>query len=149
MSKYQSDKLNGGKFYGQVPQQRIVPSAIISEVVHQHEVNVREHFHELAYFSFVLEGGYSEKLASKTYLHQPLSVLWRREGILHKEDRICAGGGHFLTIEIQPKALENLSQFTKVPEDFCGRNTSLVQLACRLYQELKTGRFVLIWWRKV
>jgi AraC family transcriptional regulator len=139
MSKYfhQSDKLKGGEFYGRVPQQRIVSSSILSEVVHQPELNVREHFHELAYFSLVLEGSYSEKFAGKTYLHQPLSVLWRRDGILHKADRIGAGGAHFLSIEIQPKTLENLSQFAKVPEDFCGRDISLVQLACRLYQELK------------
>ena len=139
MSKYfrQSDKLKGGEFYGRVPQQRIVSSSILSEVVHQPDLKVREHYHELAYFSFVLEGSYSEKFAGKAYLHQPLSVLWRREGILHKEDLIGAGGAHFLTIEIQPKTLENLSQLAKVPDDFCGRDIPLVQLACRLYQELK------------
>lgn len=139
MSKYfhQSGKLKGGEFYGQVPQQRIVSSAILSEVVHQPELKVRQHFHELAYFSLVLAGSYSEKLGGRAYLHQSMSVIWRRDGILHKEDRIGAGGAHFLTIEIQPKALENLSQLAKVPEDFCGRNIPLVQLAGRLYQELK------------
>ncbi len=136
MSNLQSNNLKAGEFYGKVPRKQLVSSSILSEVVHQHATNVPEHFHELAYFTLVLEGGYSEKFAGQTNLHQPMSILWHRAGISHN-DAIEKDGGRFFTVEIQSKGLENLSRFAKIPEDFFEKNTSLVRLGCRLYHEFK------------
>lgn len=131
-----SQKLKGGEFYGRVPQQRRVSSSILSEVIHS-ELLIPKHFHADPYFTIVLEGGYSEKLGTKTHIHKPMSILWRREGVLHKEDRIGATGAHFFTVEIQAKHLADLSQIADIPEDFCEQNSMLVQLICRLYHEFK------------
>jgi AraC family transcriptional regulator len=76
-------------------------------------------------------------LGNKTYIHKPLSIIWRREGVLHKEDRIGSAGAHFFTVEVQPKHLADLSQIADIPEDFCEQNSMLVQLICRLYHEFK------------
>lgn len=130
------DSLRGGEFYGRVPQQRRVSSSILSEVIHS-ELLIPKHFHANPYFTLVLEGGYSEKLGNKTHVHKPMSLLWRREGILHKEDRIGASGAHFFTVEVQPKQLTDLSHIARIPEDFCEQNSMLVQLGCRLYHEFK------------
>ena len=105
-------------------------------MVHQGAVDVPEHSHELAYFTFVLKGGYAEKFAGQYFQHRPLSILWHRAGISHK-DRIGAGGGRFFTVEIQPPGLENLSQFAKIPEDFFERDGQLGWLAFRLYREFR------------
>lgn len=129
-------KFKAGEFYGQVPRQRSVLSSILSEVIHR-ELLIPKHFHENPYFTLVLEGGYSEKLANKTYIHKPMSVLWRREGVLHKEDRIGAAGAHFFTVELKPESLTNLREIASVPEDFCERSGMLVQLICRLYKEFR------------
>jgi AraC family transcriptional regulator len=132
-----SQMLKGGEFYGRVPQQRSVSSSILSEVIHS-ELLIPKHVHANPYFSLILEGGYSEKLGNKAQIHNPMSILWRREGILHKEDRIGAAGAHFFTVEVQPKHLTDLSQIADIPEDFCEQDSKLVQLICRLYHEFKT-----------
>lgn len=131
-----SDRLKGGEFYGRVARQREVSSSILSEVIHG-ELLIPKHFHANPYFSLVLKGGYSEKLGNKTHIHKPMSIIWRREGVLHKEDRIGASGAHFFTVEVPPKHLTNLGQIASIPEDFCERNSTLVQLTCRLYHEFK------------
>lgn len=131
-----SHQLKNGEFYGRVPQQREVSSSILSEVIHS-ELLIPKHVHANPYFTLVLEGGYSEELGNKTYFHNPMSILWRREGVLHKQDRIGASGAHFFTVELQPKHLANLGQIANIPGDFCEQNSVLVQLICRLYHEFK------------
>jgi AraC family transcriptional regulator len=130
------DRLKEGEFYGRVPQQRRLSSSILSEVIHR-ELRIPKHFHANPYFTLVLEGGYSEELGNKTYFHKPMSLLWRREEVLHKEDRIGAAGAHFFTIEVQPDQLVDLSQLGPIPGDFCEQNSTLVQQVYRLYHEFK------------
>lgn len=130
------DRLSSGEFYGRVPQQRRLSSSILSEVVHG-ELRIPQHFHANPYFTLVLAGGYSEELQNKTYLHKPMSLLWRREEVLHREDRIGASGAHFFTVEVQRAQLAELNQLARIPGDFCEQNSSLVQLVCRLYHEFK------------
>jgi AraC family transcriptional regulator len=130
------DRLKGGEFYGRVPQQRRLSSSILSEVIHR-ELRIPKHFHANPYFTLVLAGGYSEELGNKTYLHKPMSLLWRREEVLHKEDRIGASGAHFFTIEVQPDELAELSQLGPIPGDFSEQNGTLVQHVSRLYHEFK------------
>lgn len=132
----QLDLLKGGEFYGRVPQQRRLSSSILSEVVHR-ERRIPKHFHANPYFTLVLDGGYSEELRNKAYLHKPMSLLWRREEVLHREDRIGAAGAHFFTVEVQRTQLAELSQLARIPEDFCEQNSPLVQLVRRLYHEFK------------
>jgi AraC family transcriptional regulator len=133
---WRSANLAAGNFYGKVPQKRSVGSSIMCEVVHRSAVDVPEHSHELAYFTFILGGDYSEKFGVHTFEHQPMTVLWHRAGIVHK-DRIGSSGARFFTVEIGRPAIESLSQHSPVPLDFVERGTPLSWVAARLFYEFK------------
>ena len=131
-----SDNLKAGEFYGEVPQKNQVAAFTFSEVVHTHKVDLPAHSHELAAFTLLLDGSYSEKFGQKNFSYQPMTVWWHPAEIFHK-DEVGKMGGRFFTVEIQAKQLENLCQIAKTPEMFFETNTSLVLQACRLYHEFK------------
>lgn len=126
--------LAAGQFYGKVPQKRSVGSSILSEIVHIDRFDVPEHSHELAYFMLVLGGSYTERFGPQTKDHDPMTVLWHRAGISHK-DRIGENGARCFTVEIRHRGMENLSQYSRVPHDFAEFGTPLVWLTTRLFRE--------------
>jgi AraC family transcriptional regulator len=128
--------LGAGEFYGSVPGKRVVGDSILSEVRHKASVDVPGHSHELAYFTLILGGAYSEKFGSRTSFHEPMSVLWHRSGIYHK-DRIGSGGGRFFTVEVRPDTVESLREYRGIPPDLAEQSTDLVWLATRLFHEFK------------
>lgn len=128
--------LGAGEFYGQVPEKRAIGSSILCEVVHARAFDVPEHSHELAYFTLVLGGAYTERFGRDVRDHDPMSVLWHRAGISHK-DRVGECGARCFTVEIKPQAVENLAQYSAVPIDFSETGTPLVWLAARLFREFK------------
>lgn len=131
-----SANLKGGEFYGTISEKRAVSSSIISEIVHKHGRSLPKHSHELAFFSLLLDGSYSESYGRKSFSYRPMTVWWHPSDICHK-DEIGKTGGRFFSVEIQAKGLETLREYTKIPEDFYEQSTSLVWLACRLYHEFK------------
>ena len=128
--------LKAGQFYGAVPVKRATASSILCEVVHSTSFEVPEHSHELAYFTLVLGGAYTERFGSDVRDHDPMSVLWHRAGISHK-DRIGACGARCFTIEIKREGIETLAQYAPVPVDFAQTGTPVVWLAARLFREFK------------
>ena len=94
------------------------------------------HSHELAFFTLLLDGSYSESYGRKNFSYRPMTISWHPSDISHK-DEIGKAGGRFFSIEIQPKGLETLKEYAKIPEDFFEKSTPLVWLACRLYHEFK------------
>lgn len=131
-----SGKLKAGDYYGKVSNRRQISSSVLLEVVHPQRVDLPKHSHELGFFSFLLDGSYSEIYGTKSFSYRPLTIWWHRPGILHK-DEIGSTGGHFFNLEIRPEYLEKLQEIIKIPEDFYAQNNSLVWLACRLYHEFK------------
>ncbi len=131
-----SNNLKAGEFYGTVSKKRAVSSSIITEIVHASGKSLPQHSHELAFFSLLLDGSYSESYGRKSFTYRPLTVWWHPSDISHK-DEIGKTGGRFFSIEIQPKGLKTLREYAKIPEDFHEKSTSLVWLACRLYHEFK------------
>jgi AraC family transcriptional regulator len=128
--------LGAGEFYGKVPEKRALPSSILCEVVHPEAFDVPEHSHELAYFTLVLGGAYSEKFGPHVQDHDPMSLLWHRAGISHK-DRIGDCGARCFTIEIKRAGIETLQQYSPIPLDFTETGTHVVWLAARLFREFK------------
>jgi AraC family transcriptional regulator len=108
----------------------------MSEVVHRNAVDVPEHSHELAYFTFVLGGAYYEEFGRQAAEHQPMTVLWHRAGITHT-DRIANGGARFFMVEVGHEAMTGLRQQSRIPLDFAEYGTSLASLAARLFYEFK------------
>lgn len=131
-----SNNLKAGEYYGKVSNNQRIPSSVLLEVVHSQRVDLPKHSHELAFFSFLLNGSYSETYGKKSFSYRPMTIWWHRPGIMHK-DVIGNTGGHFFNIEIQPQYLEQLQQTLKLPEDFYVQNNSLIWLVCRLYHEFK------------
>ena len=131
-----SANLSAGEFYGRVPEKRSVGSAILSEIVHPAALDVPEHSHELAYYTLVLSGAYTERFGAEVKDHDPMSVLWHRAGISHK-DRIGESGARCFTVEIKRDGIETLAQFSPIPLDFAETGTSVVWLAARLFREFK------------
>ena len=131
-----SANLGAGEFYGKVPDKRAIRSSILCEVVHPEAFDVPEHSHELAYFTLVLGGAYSEKFGQRVTDHDPMSVLWHRAGISHK-DRIGAAGARCFTIEIKNEGMQSLAQYAPVPIDFTETATPIVWIATRLFREFK------------
>ena len=128
--------LRAGHFYGNVPQKRALPSAILSEVVHRGALDVPEHSHELAYFTLVLGGTYFEKFGTKSVDHRPMTIIWHRAGISHK-DHIGVEGARCFTVELQRDRLEDLRGFSAVPLDFSEHGSALAWVSARLFREFK------------
>jgi AraC family transcriptional regulator len=131
-----SANLKAGEFYGKVSKKRSMSSSIISEIVHAQGKSLPKHSHELAFFTLLLDGSYSETYARKSFSYRPMTILWHPSDISHK-DEIGKTGGRFFSIEIQPAGIETLKEYTKIPEDFYEESTPLVWLARRLYHEFK------------
>ncbi|MEZ5345518.1 MAG: AraC family transcriptional regulator [Pyrinomonadaceae bacterium] len=131
-----SQNLKAGEFYGKVSAKRSVSSSIISEIVHTRGKSLPKHSHELAFFTLLLDGSYSESYGRKNFSYRPMTVLWHPSDVSHK-DEIGSKGGRFFSVEIQKAGLDTLKTYAKIPEDFYEERSSLVWLACRLYREFK------------
>jgi hypothetical protein len=130
----QSNNLRAGEFYGQVPQKRLTGFSILTEVIHRQKTSMPPHFHELAFFQFLLEGNYQETLGSKTVLSNPMTILWHPPGRIHK-DEIGLNGGRFFMIELQPASACKLEELIKLPDDFSLKSNTLSWIAFRQYYE--------------
>lgn len=135
-----SKNLKAGEFYGLVPNKRKISALTLTEVVHTNQISVPKHSHELAHFQLLLGGSYLENCGGKNITSSPMTISWHRPGIVHR-DEIGASGGRFFMIEMQPRSIEIMRQFSALPEDFYARNSPLVWLACRLYNEFKNWQF--------
>jgi len=132
----QGRSLVGGEFFGKVSQKRQVAAVTLSEVLHATPIDIPAHTHDLASFTLLLDGSYTEQYRGKTYSYNPRTVWWHPPQIFHK-DEVGEKGGRFFIVEIQKKQLENLSQIGSSPEMFFEKNASLVNIAYRLYHEFK------------
>jgi len=131
-----SNNLKAGEFFGQVPSKRRLFALTLSEVLHTRPISVPKHSHELGHFQLLLQGSYLEHCGGRDISSRPMTISWHRPGITHR-DEIGTTGGRFFMVEMHSRAIEDLQQFTRLPEDFYSRRSSLVWLGCRLYHEFK------------
>ncbi|HEX8734785.1 MAG TPA: AraC family transcriptional regulator [Pyrinomonadaceae bacterium] len=127
--------LKAGEHYGKVFCKTNIPSAIISESVYQKSLALPEHSHELAFFTLILQGNYSEHYGGKTFVYSPMTVLWRHSNLSHR-DRIERSGSRFFFVEIKRAYLDRLLEYEKVPEHLFEQNGNLAWLAARLRSEV-------------
>ncbi|HEY0458174.1 MAG TPA: AraC family transcriptional regulator [Pyrinomonadaceae bacterium] len=132
-------RLKAGEHYGAVFNKCRIPSAIVSESVYEKKTPLPEHSHELAFFTLILAGNYSEKFAGKSFEYSPLTVLWRQADISH-QDRIESNSSRFFFVELEKTSLGNLVRDEKLPEHLFEQNGSLTWLASRLRQEIRDAR---------
>ena len=137
-AKPDSQILKAGEHYGSVFCKTHIPSAIISESVYQKSVALPEHSHELAFFTLVLQGSYSEHYGGKNLTYSPMTVLWRQADISHR-DKIESNSSRFFFVEIRRAYLDRLLEYGKIPEHLFERGGSLVWLASRLRCEVRSA----------
>lgn len=134
--KPDSQILKAGEHYGSVFCKTSIESAIISESVYQKSVALPEHSHELAFFTLVLQGSYTEYYGGKHLTYSPMTVLWRQADISHR-DKIESNSSRFFFVEIRRAYLDRLLEYGKIPEHLFERGGSLVWLASRLRCEVR------------
>lgn len=137
--KTDSQILKAGEHYGSVFCKTNIPSAIISESVYQKSIALPEHSHELAFFTLILQGNYSEHYRGKHLTYLPMTVLWRQADLSHR-DKIERNGSRFFFVEIKRDYLDKLREYGKVPEHLFERGGSLGWLAWRLRSEVMNGQ---------
>jgi AraC family transcriptional regulator len=131
-----SGKLEAGEYYGEVSNSQRIPSSSFFEVVHRRRVDIPTHSHQLAFFSFLLDGSYSETYRGKSFVYSPMTIWWHRPGIRHK-DEVGNTGAHFFNIEIQPQFYDDWNEVVELPDDFHVCSSPIIWSACRLYHEFK------------
>ncbi len=128
--------LNSGEFFGEVSEKRKAASLTLSEVLHAEKKNIPAHSHDLASFTLLLNGSYSETYRGEDFSYQPMSVWWHPPNTFHK-DEVGQNGGRFFIMEVETKILENLKNFANPPPMFFEQKTHLTNLAFRFYHEFK------------
>lgn len=132
-------RLSAGEHFGNVFHKFRIPSAIVSESIYDKRTPLPKHSHELAFFTLVLAGNYSERYNGKHFSYAPMTVLWRQAEISHK-DLIESNQSHFFFVELEKKCSEKMLEFEKVPEHLSEQNGSLTYLASRLRYEIINGQ---------
>ncbi|CAN5576014.1 hypothetical protein BH10ACI2_BH10ACI2_04980 [soil metagenome] len=132
-------KLRAGEHWGSVSNKCHIPSAVFSESTYQQKISLPEHAHELAFFTLILNGIYSEKFAGKDRVFARHTVLWRQADQSHK-DRIETDQSQFFFVEIKRIFLDGLNLFERVPDRLVEQNGSLAMLAARLRREIMSGQ---------
>jgi AraC family transcriptional regulator len=132
-------KLKAGEHFGVVSPRFHTPSAIFSESVYKTKLCLPEHSHELAFFTLIVKGHYSECYGSKCFAYTPMTVLWRGAEVTHS-DSIDVSSSQFFFIEVQQSALDRLAEYNKdIPQHMFEQAGTLAWLASRLRMEIMTG----------
>lgn len=132
----QRQSLCKGQFFGEVVRRQRSSGLVLTELHHRQRRRFPRHDHELAYFGFILDGGYHERVAGRSVEQGPLSLAFHPPSVEHL-DEVGEGGGRLFCIEIENRWLERLRQESRVVLDFgllsSGRSLGLT---VRLYREL-------------
>jgi AraC family transcriptional regulator len=133
-------KLKAGEHFGIVSPRIHTTSAVFSESVYKTKLTLPEHSHELAFFTLIIKGGYSEKFGSRHYSYTPMTVLWRGAETSHR-DSVDANSSQFFFVEIEQSALDKLAQYEKdIPQRLVEQTGALTWLAARLRLEIMSGQ---------
>jgi AraC family transcriptional regulator len=86
---------------------------VVSAIAHREPRELPLHGHESAYYSLLLAGQYEEDCGRKRLAYRRGSLGFHPPHLEHR-DRIGAGGGRFLAIELDGRWLERLGEFAAV-----------------------------------
>jgi len=133
----ENKQLSPGQYFGEIVGNQRCCDLVLTEVRHTTGNSFASHSHELAFFSMLLDGSYTEHCGPKTIDYKQLMVVYRPPSVTHS-DRIGRTGVRLFNIEVQESWLERMRQYGPVRhlslEPFGGE---LAWLAARLYREFK------------
>jgi AraC family transcriptional regulator len=131
-------KLKAGEHFGVVSPRFHTPSAVFSESVYKTKLCLPEHSHELAFFTLIVKGHYSERYGSRFFEYSPMTVLWRAAEIAHKDN--INDSSQFFFVEVRQSALDRLADYNKdIPRHMFEQAGNLAWLASRLRHEIISG----------
>jgi AraC family transcriptional regulator len=131
--------LQVGAFFGRNRVSYSQSGFVLSDTEYQPALKVPVHFHELAYFCLLLNGGYWEAYGRRRVVYDPFSLVFHPPKEVHHGD-ISSAGSRCFHVEIAPYWLERLREHGKVPTDALDLHSGeLVWLAKRLYREFRAG----------
>jgi AraC family transcriptional regulator len=129
--------LKAGQYYGEVIGNYRRPEFVLTEVLHSCASRCPRHGHELAFFSQLIDGGYTEFCGSRSIDYQQTHVIYRNAGIVHS-DQIGKTGVRLFNIEVKEPLLDRVRQCGRVIEPtldpYAGQ---LFWLAAKIYQEFR------------
>jgi AraC family transcriptional regulator len=129
--------LGQGQYFGEILDNRRCCDLVLTEVKHAQGKRFPRHSHELAFFSLLLDGAYTERCGPKTVDYKQLMVVYRPSGVSHS-DRIGESGVRLFNVEIKESWLERMRQYGPIDglslDPYGGE---LAWLAARLYREFR------------
>jgi AraC family transcriptional regulator len=131
--------LRVGTFFGKNYRSYSRSGFVLSDTQHPQSLKVPPHYHELAYFTLLLQGGYWEEYGKRRVTYQPLSLVFHPPQEAQRGE-VATSGARCFHLEIAPQWLDRLSEHGQVPRDAVVIPTGeIVWLASRLYREFQTG----------
>jgi AraC family transcriptional regulator len=130
------NSLRAGEFYGGVAASARIAGLHLTDVIHGRERKLPSHEHELAYFSLLLDGGYSETVGARTLSYRPASVGFHPSGLSHR-DEIGHDGARFFCIELESTWLERIRESEPPRLTPAVYDGEMAMLAFRLHRETR------------
>ncbi len=130
-------KSSPATFSGKLLQHSDLAGLALTETVYPSGLSMSSHTHEPAYFSLVLEGGYSEQIGSKTRECKPSYLLFHPSGESHAVV-FHSPSARIFRLEIKPEWLNRAREYglsIDDPVEFTGGWSCW--LAIRLYKEFR------------
>ena len=110
-------KLSPGRFLGVPVKTRLVSGFIFTEYLYPERTLLPRHCHEMAYFSFALNGSYVEQQSQRRMRHcDSQNVLYHPAGEAHS-DEFGNRGGNVFSIELEPRWSSTLQEYELQAEE--------------------------------
>lgn len=128
-------KLSAGRFLGVPVKTRMISGFIFTKYSYCERAQLSRHSHELAYFSLVLSGSYTEHRSQKQVHHcDSENVLYHPAGEAHS-DSFGNRGGTIFSIELEPRWVSTLREYElQAEESLALPDRQVSWLARRAYQ---------------
>jgi len=131
--------LRVGAFFGENYRSCSRSGFVLSDTCHPQSLKAPPHYHELAYFTLLLQGGYWEEYGKRRVTYQPLSIVFHPPQEVQRGE-VATSGARCFHVEIAPQWLDRLQEHGKVPHDSVDIHAGeIVWLASRLYREFRAG----------
>jgi hypothetical protein len=131
--------LRVGAFFGENYRSYSRSGFVLSDTCHPQSLKAPPHYHELAYFTLLLQGGYWEEYGKRRVTYQPLSIVFHPPQEVQRGE-VATSGARCFHVEIAPQWLDRLQEHGKVPHDSVDIHAGeIVWLASRLYREFRAG----------
>lgn len=138
LRKQQYDmKASSRYLYGKTLKSIPTSGLLLTETAYSSDIKLPHHAHELAYFCFVIEGGFTESYDRRERLCRPSTLVFHPVGETHAD--CFHAETRCFNIQIKSewleRAVEQHSNLINTPTDFLDSHLSF--LAARLYREFR------------